>query len=97
MSNYRKRPLGQARLHTFEDFYDKLAVNGLVPPQSVDVERSVLGSMMISVIAVREAIEEIGTFDLAIEGSPFYREQHTWIYQAIVKLDRAGKIGRAHV
>lgn len=72
-------------LNSFADLFDKLAVNGLVPPQSVDVERSILGAMMIDKTSVSKVIEIIG--DRTLEDSPFYREQHTHIYRAILSLD----------
>lgn len=72
-------------LNSFADLFDKLAVNGLVPPQSVDVERSILGAMMIDKTSVSKVIEIIG--DRTLEDSPFYREQHTHIYRAIIALD----------
>lgn len=72
-------------LNSFAELFDKLAVNGLVPPQSQEVERSVLGAMMIDKTAVSRVIEIIG--DRTVEDSPFYREHHTHIYRAILALD----------
>lgn len=72
-------------LNSFADLFDRLAVNGLIPPQSVDVERSILGAMMIDKTAVNRVVELIG--DRTLEDSPFYREQHTHIYRSILSLD----------
>ncbi len=50
-----------------------------VPPQAVDVEKSVLGAMLLDKEAVHTAIE-------TIDESIFYRDAHRKIYQAMVAL-----------
>ncbi len=72
-------------LRSFSDLYERLATEGLVPPQSLDVEQSVLGSMMIDKTAANKVLEIIG--ERSQEDSPFYREAHTMIYQAMTSLD----------
>ena len=54
---------------------------GKLPPQSLDVEESVLGAVMLE----RRAIKEIGDF---LHPEHFYSEQHKEIFQAIVELFR---------
>jgi replicative DNA helicase len=72
-------------LKTFSELMDKLAPQGLVPPQALDLEQSLLGSMMLDKSAINRVVEVLG--DRALDDSPFYREAHTMIYRAIVALD----------
>ena len=72
-------------LRSFSELYDRLAGEGLVPPQSIDVEQSVLGAMMIDKTAANRVLEIIG--ERSYEDSPFYRESHTVIYQAMTAID----------
>ncbi|MCA9406563.1 MAG: replicative DNA helicase, partial [Candidatus Omnitrophica bacterium] len=55
-----------------------------VPPQNVDAERSVLGSMLIDEEAIGLALE-------VLDESWFYEESHRQIYQAIIDLYNARK------
>ncbi len=73
------------------------------PPQDVEAEQSVLGSMMLSKDAVNDVIE-------AIDGTDYYRPDHEMIHNTIMELyargepvdtltvaaelDRGGKLGR---
>lgn len=50
-----------------------------IPPQSVEAEMAVLGSMLLDREAISQAIELLGV-------SYFYKESHKKIYSAIVKL-----------
>ena len=63
-----------------DDLTDAQLVSGSrVPPQAVDVERSVLGAMLIDSEAVGKAIE-------SIDERAFYREAHRKIFLAMVAL-----------
>ncbi|MDQ6934320.1 MAG: replicative DNA helicase [Actinomycetota bacterium] len=53
--------------------------SGRIPPQDVDAEQSVLGSMLISKDAIADVNEQVGAPD-------FYRPAHEMIYDAIVEL-----------
>jgi replicative DNA helicase len=72
-------------LRSFADLYDRLSTDGLIPPQALDVEQSVLGAMMIDKDAANKVLEILG--DRGLEESPFYRESHTVLYRAMVALD----------
>src|SRR5689334_6549395 len=50
-----------------------------IPPQSVEMEQSVLGSMLISGDAIEAATDILKTED-------FYREAHRTIYESILAL-----------
>jgi replicative DNA helicase len=72
-------------LRSFSELYDRVAGTGLVPPQVLEVEQSLLGAMMIDKMAANKVMEILG--DRTAEDSPFYRDAHTAIYRAIVTLD----------
>lgn len=74
-------------IKTFQDLYEQVGA-GMVPPHSIELEQSVLGSMMIDRSAVGRAIEVIG--DRTLDDSPFYRDAHTPIYRAILDVDKRG-------
>ncbi|MGN6414623.1 replicative DNA helicase [Flexivirga sp.] len=57
---------------------------GLVPPQDVPAEQSVLGSMLLSKDAIADAAE-------AVDGRDFYRPAHEAIYEAIIDLYGRGE------
>ncbi len=69
------------------DFYERLVPKGLVPPQCVDLEESMLGAMMISEEVPSKVFGIIG--DRTEEDSPFYRDAHTLIYRTMLTLYRA--------
>src|SRR3989338_3099195 len=50
-----------------------------VPPQSLEAEAAVLGSMLLDRSAISQSIE-------ILDASYFYRESHKKIYSAIIKL-----------
>ena len=52
---------------------------GLVPPQALEAERSVLASMLLGNEAVGRAVEQI-------DASVFYRTAHQRIFEALVAL-----------
>jgi replicative DNA helicase len=56
-----------------------LAPEGLIPPQALDAERSVLAALMLEHEAIGRAIEQL-------EPSAFYRTAHQKTYEAIVAL-----------
>ncbi len=51
-----------------------------IPPQNIEAEKSVLGSMLVEKEAIGKAIEVLGNEE------PFYKEAHKKIYSAIVDL-----------
>ena len=57
--------------------------SGRVPPQAVDVEKSVLGAMLIEREAIPQAIE-------VLPSEAFYSNKHQRIYQAILDLFERG-------
>jgi len=59
-------------------------IGGLVPPQAIQAERSVLAAMMLDPVAVDRAVVAVG------KSSAFYRTSHQRIFDAIVEL-RDGK------
>ena len=61
------------------------STSGLIPPQAPDVERSVLGAMLIDPKAVPQAIE------ILPEEGAFYVPKHKKIYAAICDLFRSGE------
>jgi replicative DNA helicase len=62
---------------------DKTA--GLVPPQNLEAEESVLGAMMVS-----EATIEPVLLEVRLHGDDFYRDRHRAIFEAIIRLSEAG-------
>ena len=75
----------QRYLRSFSELYERLSPKGLVPPQAVDLEESLLGAMMIDKSSANRAVEILG--DRSIDDSPFYREAHTLIYRSMIALD----------
>jgi replicative DNA helicase len=71
-------------LRSFSELYDRVAGTGLLPPQAIEVEQSLLGSCMIDKMACARVLEILG--ERTLENSPFYREGHTAVYRAIVAL-----------
>lgn len=57
--------------------------SGRVPPQAVDVEKSVLGAMLIEREAIPQAIE-------VLPPEAFYSDKHQHIYEAILSLFERG-------
>jgi len=72
-------------LQSFSELYEKLSPKGLIPPQAVDLEESLLGAMMIDKSSANRAVEILG--DRSIDDSPFYRDAHTLIYRSMIALD----------
>lgn len=72
--------MATAPVQAATDFFDRL------PPQNLDAERSVLGSMLL----VNEAIDEVSEF---LEPSHFYGDAHRRIYDAILELYESGVRG----
>ncbi|HYM21256.1 MAG TPA: replicative DNA helicase [Candidatus Kapabacteria bacterium] len=79
----------RAYLRSFSELYERVSGTGLVPPQAIEIEESLLGAMMIDKVAANRALEVLG--DRTLEDSPFYREAHTAIYRAMVDLDSKGE------
>ncbi len=84
-----KEPSGRrnsrAYLRSFSELLERASGSGLVPPQAVEIEQSLLGAMMIDKVAANRVMEVLG--DRTLEDSPFYREGHTAIYRAMIDLD----------
>jgi len=59
-------------------------LSGLVPPQNLEAEESVLGAMLLSPTAV-------GTVSEIVDASHFYRESHAKIYRAALALWAKGE------
>ncbi|GGB23210.1 replicative DNA helicase [Flexivirga endophytica] len=57
---------------------------GMVPPQDVPAEQSVLGSMLLSKDAIADAAE-------SVDGRDFYRPAHESIYEAVIDLYGRGE------
>ncbi len=79
----------RAYLRSFSELFERISGSGLVPPQAIEIEESLLGAMMIDKVAANRALEVLG--DRTLEDSPFYREAHTAIYRAMVDLDSKGE------
>ena len=75
----------RAYLKSFSELYERVSGTGLIPPQAVEIEQSLIGAMMIDKVAANKVMEILG--DRTLEDSPFYREGHTAIYRAMVDLD----------
>ena len=56
----------------------------LTPPQDLDAERSVLGSMLMSKDAISDTVE-------ILKGRDFYRPAHETIFDAILSLYSRGE------
>jgi replicative DNA helicase len=67
-------PIMSAKLLEKDELLEK------IPPQNIEAEKSVLGSMLIEKAAIGKAIEILGN------EVPFYREVHKKIYLSIVDL-----------
>ncbi len=59
-------------------------LSALVPPQNLEAEESVLGSMLLSPVAV-------GTVSEILDASDFYRESHAKVYRAALSLWSKGE------
>ncbi len=75
----------RAYLKSFSELYERVSGTGLIPPQAVEIEQSLIGAMMIDKVAANKVMEVLG--DRTLEDSPFYRDGHTAIYRAMVDLD----------
>ncbi|MCB0292992.1 MAG: replicative DNA helicase, partial [Calditrichaeota bacterium] len=58
---------------------EDLLLGGKIPPQAVDVERYILGAILLDKEAVAVALEEI-------EETHFYRDAHRRIFNAMLSL-----------
>jgi replicative DNA helicase len=56
--------------------------SGVVPPQNLEAEESVLGAMMVSVSAIEPVI-----LDVRLQADDFYRDRHRAIFEAIISLN----------
>lgn len=76
-------------LKSMGDLYEKLSPKGLIPPQAVDLEESLLGASLIDKSSANRVITILGEREMT--DSPFYRDAHTLIYMAMVKLFGRGE------
>ncbi|MGB0925293.1 MAG: replicative DNA helicase [Minisyncoccia bacterium] len=60
-----------------------LGANFRTPPQNIDAERALLGSIMLRPVALLEVIDGVGEDD-------FYVQKHKVIFRAMVELSRIG-------
>jgi len=83
-------PYGSATkaLKSFNELYERLAPQGYFAPRADDAERSVLGAMIFDKSAAESALEVIG--QRTLENSPFYSENHSIIYLAMMNLQKRG-------
>lgn len=83
MSKSTPRPQ-KTYLKNFSELLDRVAGTGLVIPQALEIEQSVLGACMTDATAAQVVFDTIGDRD-----SPFYSNKHISIYHAISKLAAA--------
>lgn len=69
----------------FWTLHNKTIGGGAVPPQCVDIERSVVGAMIISDEARAIATEVIG--EIEKDTTPFYNKANSTIYKAICEME----------
>src|ERR1035437_8913232 len=74
---------------SFQDIFERLAPGGLTPPQAVDFEQALLGACLSDKTSWENAYAAIGAH--STEESPFYRDAHTFIWQAICDLIAASE------
>lgn len=74
----------QKRL-SIPELMQRISPSGLVPPQCIETEESLLGAMMIDKNSAAQAIEILGM--RTTEDTPFYRGTHTLVYLAAIALD----------
>jgi len=58
---------------------------GIVPPQNLEAEESVLGAMMISAATIEPVLLEV-----RLQAEDFYRDRHRAIFEAITRLNESG-------
>ncbi len=56
--------------------------SGIVPPQNLEAEESVLGAMMVSQATIEPVL-----LDVRLQSEDFYRDRHRSIFQAIIRLN----------
>lgn len=69
-------PNGRQRRSKSEDIKDALELGGRIPPQAMEVEEAVLGSMLIDIDAANTAL-------FLLRPGDFYKPAHKHIFQAI--------------
>jgi len=73
-------------LKSYSELYDRLSPLGLIPPQAVGLERSLLGAMLIDRGSAIRAMSVLGPPAGKDEESPFYRESNRTLYSAMFSL-----------
>ena len=71
----------KASKHNSEEFVQIADLNGIAPPQAVELEQAVLGALMLE----RDAIIEVQEY---IKVETFYTEEHRLIFKAIQELSQ---------
>ena len=71
-------------LKSFAELYERLSPKGLTPPQAVDLEQAMLGSMLLGKDYTAQVIAIIG--ERTEDNTPFYSDAHTAIYLAMLSL-----------
>ena len=56
--------------------------SGIVPPQNLEAEESVLGAMMVSQATIEPVL-----LDVRLQAEDFYRDRHRSIFEAIIRLN----------
>ena len=77
-------PMAEARACAGEELATE-ASKGIVPPQNLEAEESVLGAMMVS-----QATIEPVMLDVRLHADDFYRDRHRAIFEAILRLHENG-------
>ena len=70
----------KAKEHEKREKVMDVLLGGKIPPQAVDVEKAVLGAIMLS----RDAIDTV--MEVLKSPEPFYKDQHRAIYKACIEL-----------
>ncbi len=63
----------------------KETTKGIVPPQNLEAEESVLGAMMVSAATIEPVLLEV-----RLQAEDFYRDRHRLIFEAITRLNESG-------
>ena len=75
------RPNARARARE-EQLANTGTTSGIVPPQNLEAEESVLGAMMVSQATIEPVL-----LDVRLQSEDFYRDRHRSIFQAIIRLN----------
>ncbi len=65
-----------------EQLANNATTSGIVPPQNLEAEESVLGAMMVSQATIEPVL-----LDVRLQAEDFYRDRHRSIFEAIIRLN----------